>query len=66
MPNNLDSIRISINFVSQQIIATTANIPPTIDAPTFTDPMGESFRVFELELSIKSSEKILHLDTFSQ
>ncbi len=43
----------------QRLIAATINIPPTIDAPTFVDPMGEFFRVLELEFPIKSSEKIL-------
>jgi hypothetical protein len=40
MPNNPDPV--SMNIFPQLIIATT-NIFPTIDAPTFVDPMGELF-----------------------
>jgi hypothetical protein len=43
MPNNPDMVLISVNFSSQQLIATTTNIPPTIDAPAFVDPVGEFF-----------------------
>jgi hypothetical protein len=32
VPNNPDPIPISINLFPQQLIATTANIPPTNDA----------------------------------
>jgi len=64
VPNNLDLVPTSINLFPQQLIATTTNIPPTIDAPTFVDPMGELFRIIELEFSIKSSEKNLQLATF--
>ncbi len=63
--NNLNLIPTSINLSPQQLIATTANIPPTIDAPTFVDPMGEFFRILELEFPVKGSEKILQLATFS-
>jgi hypothetical protein len=66
MPNNLDLVPTLINLSPQQFVVTTTNIPPTIDAPTFIDPVGEFFRVLELEFSVKSSEKILHLITFSQ
>jgi hypothetical protein len=59
IPNNPDPIPTLINIFPQQLIATTANIPPTIDALAFADPMGEFFRVFELEFLVKSSEKIL-------
>jgi len=65
MPNNPDPVPISVNLSPQQLIATIANIPPTINAPTFTDLVGEFFRILELEFSIKSSEKILQLATFS-
>jgi len=41
--NNLNLVPTSINFFPQQLIATTANIPPTIDALAFVDPMGEFF-----------------------
>jgi hypothetical protein len=43
-----------------------ANIPPTIDPPAFVDPVGEFFRVLELEFSIKSSEFFLQFTTFSR
>jgi hypothetical protein len=66
MPNNLDSVLTSINLSPQQLIDTTTNIPPTIDAPAFAHPVGEFFRILELEFPIKSSEKILQLATFSR
>ncbi len=37
-----------------------------MDAPTFANLMGEFFHILELEFSVKSSKKILHLATFSQ
>jgi hypothetical protein len=40
MPNNLDLIPTLVNLSLQQLIVATANIPPTIDAPTFADPAG--------------------------
>jgi hypothetical protein len=43
MPNNLDPVFTSINLSLQQLIAATANIPPTIDAQAFADPVGELF-----------------------
>jgi hypothetical protein len=52
VPNNLNLVPTSINLSPQQLIATTANIPPTNDAPAFADPLGEFFRVLELEFSI--------------
>ncbi len=55
MPNNLDPVFTSINLSLQQLIAATANIPPTIDAQAFADPVGELFWVLELEFPIKSS-----------
>jgi hypothetical protein len=65
MPNNPDPVPISVNLSPQQLIATIANILPTIDAPNFTDLVGEFFQILELEFSIKSSKKILQLATFS-
>jgi hypothetical protein len=59
MPNNLDLIPTSINLSPQQLITTSANIPPTMNAPAFVNPVGEFFQVLELEFSIKSFEKIL-------
>jgi hypothetical protein len=66
MPNNLDPVRTLVNLSPQQFIATTANIPPTIDALAFINLVGEFFRVLQLEFLIKGSEKILQLTTFSQ
>jgi len=43
MPNNPDSVPASINLSPQQLIIVTINIPPTIDALAFTDPLGEFF-----------------------
>jgi hypothetical protein len=43
MPNNPDLIPTLINLIPQQFIIVTANIPPTIDAPTFANPVGELF-----------------------
>ncbi len=54
VPNNPDQIPTSINFSPQQFISTTINIFPTIDAPSFVDPVGEFFRVLELKFSIKN------------
>jgi len=34
--------------------------------PAFANPVGEFFRVLELEFLVKSSEKILQLATFSR
>jgi hypothetical protein len=65
MPNNLDVVPTSVNLFLQQFIVVTANIPRTIDALAFVDPMGEFFRILELEFLVKSSKKILQLATFS-
>jgi hypothetical protein len=43
MPNNPNSVPILVNLSLQQFIVATANIPPTIDAPTVVDPVGELF-----------------------
>jgi len=40
VPNNPDPVPTSVNFSFQQLIATTANIPPTIDAQAFADLVG--------------------------
>jgi len=55
MPNNPDPIPTLINLSPQQLIVATTNIPPTIDAPTFTDLMGEFFRVLKLKFLVKNS-----------
>jgi hypothetical protein len=65
VPNNPDPIPTSVNLYPQQFIVATANIPPTINAPAFADPVGEFFRILELEFPVKSSEKNLQLATFS-
>jgi hypothetical protein len=65
MPNNPDPIPTSINLPPQQFITIITNIPPTIDALAFADPVGEFFQVLELKFPVKSSEKILQLVTFS-
>jgi hypothetical protein len=59
VPNNPNPVPISVNLSPQQLIITTANIPPTIDAPAFVDLVGEFFRVLELEFPVKSFENIL-------
>jgi hypothetical protein len=64
VPNNPNPVPTSVNLSPQQLIATTVNIPPTIDAPAFVDLVGEFFRILELEFPVKSSEKILQLATF--
>jgi hypothetical protein len=66
MPNNLDPVPTSINLSLQQLIVTTTNIPLTIDASAFVDPVGEFFRILELEFPVKSSKKILQFATFSR
>ncbi len=66
MCNNPDLIPASINFSPQQLFVAIINIPPTINAPAFADPVGEFFRVFELEFLVKSFEKNLQLITFSR
>jgi hypothetical protein len=43
IPNDLDPI--PINLSPQQLIIVTTNIPPTMDATTFANPVGEFFRV---------------------
>jgi hypothetical protein len=66
MPNNLDPVPTLVNLFPQQLIAATTNISPTTNAPTFANPVGEFFRVLELEFPIKSFENFLQLATFSQ
>jgi hypothetical protein len=48
MPNNLHPVPTSVNLSPQQLIAATANIPPTTNAPAFADPVGEFFQILEL------------------
>jgi hypothetical protein len=43
VPNNPDSVFTSVNLSPQQLIVVTTNIPPTIDAVAFADPVGEFF-----------------------
>jgi hypothetical protein len=56
--NNEDSVPTSINLYPQQFYDVIANIPPTIHAPIFVNPMGEFFRGFELVFSVKSFQII--------
>jgi hypothetical protein len=56
MPNSLDLVPTSLNLFLQRFIVAIGNIPPTIDAPSFANPMGEFFRVLELEFLVKSFE----------
>ncbi len=64
MPNNLDLVTTLVNLSPQQLIVFTTNNPPTIDAPTFVNPVGELFQVHELKFPVKSSKKNLQLTTF--
>jgi len=64
--NNPDLVPTSVNLSPKQLIIATVNIPPTTDAPAFADPVGEFFRIFELDFLIKSYEKMLQLTTFSR
>jgi len=59
VPNNPNLVPTLVNLSPQQFIAATTNIPPTIDAPSFSNPVGEFFRVLELEFLVKNFEKIL-------
>jgi hypothetical protein len=43
VPNNPDPVPTSINLSPQQLIAATANNPPTIDVAVFVNPVGEFF-----------------------
>jgi len=43
MPNNRDPVPTLVNICPQQLIAATANIPPTIDAPAFAIQWGNYF-----------------------
>jgi hypothetical protein len=40
MPNNPDSVITSINLSLQHLIVVIANVPPTINALAFANPMG--------------------------
>jgi hypothetical protein len=59
MPNNPDPLSTSVNLSPQQFIVAIVNILPTIDVPTFANPMREFFQVLKLEFSIKNSKKIM-------
>jgi hypothetical protein len=59
VPNNPNLVLTSVNFSLQQFIVANANILPTIDAPAFTNLVGEFFQILELEFLVKSSEKIM-------
>jgi hypothetical protein len=54
MPNHdTSTVPTSVNLSPQQRIDVTVNNLPTIDAPAFVDPVGEFFRVLELEPSLR-------------
>jgi hypothetical protein len=61
VPNNLDPVPTLIIFSPRQLIIATTNIPPTINAPAFINPVEESFQTFELKFSIKIFEKFYSL-----
>ncbi len=56
MPNNPNPVPTLVIFSPQQFFVIVANIPPTINPLDFVDPMGEFFRILELEFSINSSK----------
>ncbi len=66
MLNNPNPVPTLSNLFPQQFIATTANIPPTICAPTFANQVSKFFRILELEFPIKCFEFFLQLTTFSR
>jgi hypothetical protein len=43
LPNNPNPVPTLVNLSPQQLIAATPNIPRTIDAPAFADPVAEFF-----------------------
>jgi len=66
VPNNPNPVPTSVNLYPQQLIVVTVNIPPTIDVPAFANPVGEFFRILELEFTVKNFEKIMQVVTFFQ
>jgi len=64
--NNPDLVTTLVNLSPQHFIVATVNIPPTTDAPDFANPVGEFFRILELEFPVKSSRKILQFAIFSR
>ncbi len=54
----------NFNVQNEECHNYVVNIPPTINASTFVNPVGEYFQIPELEFPVKSSEKILQLVTF--
>ncbi len=66
VPNNPNPVLILVNLSFEQFIVAIANIPLTINAPSFVNTVGEFFRVLKLEFSVKNSEKNLQLATFSR
>jgi len=53
VPNNPYLIPISVNLFLQQLI-----VPPINDAPTFVDPVGNSFEFFNKNFQLKVLKKI--------
>ncbi len=61
MPNNPYLVPTSVNLSPQQLIVVITKISPTIDAAAFVDPVGEFFRVFELEFRSRVLKKFSNL-----
>ncbi len=59
MPNNPDLIPTLVDLSLQQLIVATANIPSTIDIPTFTNWMGVFFWILKQKFLVKSSKIFL-------
>jgi len=59
MPNNPDLVITLVNLSLEQFIVITANIPPTINAPAFANPVGEFVQILKLKFLVKSFTKIL-------
>ncbi len=59
MPNNPDLVITLVNNSPEQFIIITTNIPPTINAPAFANPVGEFFQILKLKFLVKSFTKIL-------
>ncbi len=57
VPNNPDLVPILVNIFPQQLIATTTNIPPTIDAPAFVDLVKDSFEFLSWNFLLKILKK---------
>jgi hypothetical protein len=61
MPNNPDPVPTSVNLFPQQLIVATPNIPITINAPAFVDPVGNSFEFLSWNFQLRVLKKICSL-----